>query len=105
METVTRERRDSLIAGFNREAMHLEMRDVYAAADHDGFRKRLAGEPFDPEHEADWWRAWREMMRLSGDGKIQGYELATDRGVIRRSVSAFEAAWDAAIQHSEYTPS
>ena len=175
METVTRERRDSLIAGFNREAMHLEMRDVYAAADHDRFRKWLAGEPFGPEHEADWWRAWREMMRqhreagrilrrlrvvaepvtdyirfewrdaeqlvkagedvrwlprqrastfllpgndvwlfdgeiavfthFSGDGKIQGYELTTDRGVIRRSVSAFEAAGHAAIPHSEYTPS
>ena len=34
MERVTAELRDSLIAGFRREALHLEMRDLYAAADH-----------------------------------------------------------------------
>ena len=34
MERTTAELRDSLIAGFSREALHLEMRDLYAAADH-----------------------------------------------------------------------
>ncbi len=63
METVTRERRDDLIAGFRREALHLEQRDVYAAADHGRFRKWLTGEPPDPAAEAEWWRPWREMMR------------------------------------------
>jgi hypothetical protein len=67
METVTGEQRDALIAGFRREALHLEQRDVYAAADHDRFRKRLAGEPLDPESEAAWWRPWREMMRQHRD--------------------------------------
>jgi hypothetical protein len=43
MERVTAELRDSLIAGFSREALHLEMRDLYAAADHGRFRKWLAG--------------------------------------------------------------
>jgi hypothetical protein len=63
METVTRELRDSLIAGFSREALHLEMRDVYAASDHDRFQKWLAGESPDPAVEAKWWRPWRELMR------------------------------------------
>jgi hypothetical protein len=63
MQRVTGEYRDSLIAGFQREALHLEMRDVYAAADHSRFRRWLAGEAFDPEEEAEWWKPWREMMR------------------------------------------
>lgn len=62
MQRVTGEHRDSLIAGFRREAVHLEMRDVYAAADHSRFRKWLAGETFDPQQEAEWWRPWQEML-------------------------------------------
>ena len=50
MDRVTSELRDSLIAGFAREALHLEMRDFYAAADHSRFRRWLAGEQFDPVH-------------------------------------------------------
>ena len=67
MQRVTGEYRNSLIAGFRREALHLEMRDVYAAADHSRFRKWLAGEQLDPQEEADWWRPWREMMSRHGD--------------------------------------
>ena len=63
MEKVTGEYRDSLIEGFQREALHLEMRDVYAAADHSRFRRWQAGETFDPEQEAEWWRPWRDMMQ------------------------------------------
>jgi hypothetical protein len=67
MQRVTGEYRDSLIEGFLREALHLEMRDVYAAADHSRFRRWIAGESFDPGEEAEWWRPWREMMRRSQD--------------------------------------
>ena len=71
MERVTGELRDSLIAGFAREALHLEMRDVYAAADHSRFRRWLAGERFDPQAEAEWWRPWQEMMhRHRAAGRI-----------------------------------
>src|SRR6266536_1788241 len=63
MKRVTAELRDSLIAGLSREALHLEMRDLYAAADHGRFRTWLAGEPRDPAAEEEWWRPWREMMR------------------------------------------
>ena len=62
MQRVTGEYRDSLIAGFQREALHLEMRDAYAAADHSRFRRWLAGEAFDLEARGQWWRPWREMM-------------------------------------------
>jgi hypothetical protein len=62
VQRVTGEYRDSLIAGFRREALHLEMRDVYAAADHSRFRKWLAGQEFSPDDEAEWWRPWREIM-------------------------------------------
>lgn len=63
MQKVTGEYRDSLIEGFAREALHLEMRDVYAAADHSRFRHWQAGETFAPVQEAEWWRPWRDMMR------------------------------------------
>lgn len=62
MEKVSGEYRDGLIADFTREALHLEMRDTYAAADHSRFRRWQAGEAFDPVQEAEWWRPWREMM-------------------------------------------
>lgn len=67
MQRVTGEYRDSLIAGFQREALHLEMRDTYAAADHSRFRRWLAGEEFDPAEEAEWWRPWRGMMSRHRD--------------------------------------
>jgi hypothetical protein len=175
MQKVTGEYRDSLIAGFRREALHLEMREVYAAADHGRFRRWMAGEQPDARDEARWWAPWREMMRrhqdaghilrrlrvvsepvteyirfewldaaelvkagedvrwlprqrasglllpgndlwcfdgqsivftfLSGDGAVQGYEMATDPGLVGHVVAAFEAAWSAAIPHGEYTPS
>jgi hypothetical protein len=175
METVSREQRDSLIAGFSHQALHLEMRDRYAAADHARFRKWLAGELLDAAAEAEWWQPWRDTMRghraagrtlrrlrvvsepvtdyirfewqdadelvkagedvrwlprqrasavilpvndlwsfdneiivfthLSGDGHIQGYEMTRDPALVTRCLTAFEAAWRAAIPHSEYTPS
>src|ERR1700722_10342923 len=67
MQRVTGEYRDSLIEGFQREALHLEMRDVYAAADHSRFRRWQAGETFDSAEEAEWWRPWRDMMRRHRD--------------------------------------
>ena len=63
METVSREQRDNLIAGFSHQALHLEMRDLYAAADYDRYRKWLAGEPLDAAAEARWWQPWRDTMR------------------------------------------
>jgi hypothetical protein len=54
MERVTGEYRDGLIAGFRREALHLETCDAHAAADHGRFRRWLAGEEPDAEEESAW---------------------------------------------------
>jgi hypothetical protein len=62
MERVTAELRDGLIAGIRDEALHLEMRDRYAALDHGRFRQWLAGKAFDPAAEVEFWRPWTEMM-------------------------------------------
>src|SRR5947209_13312783 len=62
MERGTAELRDGLIAGIRSEALHLEMRDRYAALDHSRFRQWLAGQRFDPVAEAEFWRPWTEMM-------------------------------------------
>jgi hypothetical protein len=72
METITPDQRNNLIATFRHEAIHLEMRDIYATdIERDRFRKWLAGEQLDPAEEAEWWRSWRTMMRASMDaGKI-----------------------------------
>jgi hypothetical protein len=45
------------------------------------------------------------FTHLSGDGVIQGYELTRDLELVVQCVTAFEAAWRAAIPHGEYTPS
>ena len=42
------------------------------------------------------------VQGLSGDGVVQGYELTRDPALVARCVAAFEAAWRAAIPHSEY---
>lgn len=64
MKPITPEQRNSLIASFQEEAVHLEMRDVYATRiEKDRFHRWLSGEALDPAEEAEWWRPWRTMMR------------------------------------------
>ena len=64
MEPISAERRGEFFATFRREAVHLEMRDVYATdIERDRFKTWLRGEPLDPEAEADWWRPWLELMK------------------------------------------
>jgi hypothetical protein len=56
----------------------------------------------------DFWSFDGETVvftHLSGDGAVQGYELTTDSVLVSQCLTAFEAAWSAAIPHSEYTPS
>lgn len=68
METITPEQRNNLIATFKHDAVHLEMRDVYATTvERERFRKWLSGEQLDPVAEAEWWRPWRTMMRANMD--------------------------------------
>jgi hypothetical protein len=63
LKPITEEQRDSFFDTFQREAVHLEMRDVYATdIERSRYRTWLRNEPLDPEAEAEWWRPWREFM-------------------------------------------
>lgn len=63
LKPITKAERKRLLDMFQREAVHLEMRDVYATDIERGrFQTWLKGEPLDPESEAEWWRPWREFM-------------------------------------------
>jgi hypothetical protein len=56
----------------------------------------------------DLWSFDNEIIvftHLSGDGQVQGYELTRDPALVAQCLTAFEAAWRAAIPHGEYTPS
>jgi hypothetical protein len=66
VEPVSEERRDSFLTTYEREALHLEMRDIYATdIERSRFRTWLRGEPLDPESEAEWWQPWFALMRAN----------------------------------------
>ncbi|HZB99968.1 MAG TPA: hypothetical protein VE844_00940, partial [Gammaproteobacteria bacterium] len=68
MEPISAERRRQLLTTFQREVVHLEMRDVYATdVERDRFATWLRGELLDPEAEAEWWRPWFEPMRRNNE--------------------------------------
>lgn len=63
MEPISGDERDKFLSSYRREALHLEMRDIYATdIERDRFSQWLRGEPLDPEAEAEWWRWWFELM-------------------------------------------
>ena len=63
MEPISETQRDQFFTTYQREALHLEMRDVYATEiERDRFRAWLRGEPLDPAEEAEWWRPWFTLM-------------------------------------------
>lgn len=69
MQPISAEKRGKFLAMFRREAVHLEMRDVYATdIEKERFESWLRGEPLDPETEADWWRPWFELMKRHNEG-------------------------------------
>lgn len=54
MEPISAEKRNEFLTAFRREAVHLEMRDVYATdIEKDRFETWIRGEPLDPETEAE----------------------------------------------------
>lgn len=68
MEPISAEKRNQLLTTFRREAVHLEMRDVYATdIERERFRTWLRGEPLDPEAEAEWWQPWFELMKRNNE--------------------------------------
>ena len=63
MEPITEEDRDRFLTSYEREAVHVEMRDVYATdIEKDRFATWQRGEPLDPDSETAWWRPWFELM-------------------------------------------
>ncbi|MGH3830513.1 MAG: DUF6879 family protein [Pseudonocardiaceae bacterium] len=63
MESISEEERDQFFTTFRREAVHLEMRDVYATTiEETRFHTWLSGQPSDPAAEAEWWRPWFKLM-------------------------------------------
>jgi hypothetical protein len=68
LEPISAERRREFLTAFRREAVHLEMRDVYATdVEKKRFETWLRGEPLDPEAEADWWRPWLELTKRNNE--------------------------------------
>jgi hypothetical protein len=63
LEPIAEEDRDRFFTTYAREAVHVEMRDVYTTdIEKDRFRSWLRGETLDPDAEAEWWRPWFELM-------------------------------------------
>ncbi|GAA0426431.1 hypothetical protein Acor_55090 [Acrocarpospora corrugata] len=59
----------------------------------------LPGNPF--------WVFDRRLVRFSlfgGDGQVVGHQFTEDRAVVDLCVAAFEAVWDLAIDHEDYSP-
>jgi hypothetical protein len=71
VEPISAQERRNLLTGCRSEAVHLEMRDIYATeVEKDRFTMWRAGEPLSPEAEATWWRPWLELMHeLKAAGK------------------------------------
>ncbi|MGH3973544.1 MAG: DUF6879 family protein [Pseudonocardiaceae bacterium] len=68
MEPISEDKRDQFLTTFRREAVHLEMRDVYATdIERDRFEIWLRGEPLDARAEAEWWRPWFELMKRNNE--------------------------------------
>lgn len=64
VEPISEEARDHFLTTFEREALHLEMRDIYATdIEKTRFQSWLRGQPLDPDTEAQWWQPWFELMR------------------------------------------
>jgi hypothetical protein len=68
LEPIPEEERDRFLTTFTYEAVHVEMRDVYATdVEKDRFATWRRGEPLDPASEAEWWSPWFELMRRNNE--------------------------------------
>lgn len=64
MEQITEAHRDTYLTAYRREAVHLEMRDIYSTdIERDRFRRWQEHETLDPAEEAEWWRPWLTLMK------------------------------------------
>lgn len=95
--SITKEKRNQFLATFRREAVHLEIRDVYATdIERDRFATWLRGEPLEPDAEAEWWRPWLEVMKRNTEA---GKTLRRLR-IVSEPVRMFDGCPDAVRQSS-----
>lgn len=81
MQPISADERRQLLTTFQREAVHLEMRDVYATEiERDRFQTWLRGEPLDPEAETEWWRPWFEPMKRNNEAgrALRGLRIVSE---------------------------
>ncbi|MCD0450579.1 hypothetical protein LO762_15470 [Actinocorallia sp. API 0066] len=72
MESISADDRDELLRTFREEALHLELRDVYATngGEVDKFAAWKAGEPWDEADYRAWMRPWCDRIRAdTANGK------------------------------------
>jgi hypothetical protein len=63
VEPISEQRRDKFLTTFQHEAVHLEMRDIYATSiEKDRFATWRQGQPLDPHTESAWWQPWFDLM-------------------------------------------
>jgi hypothetical protein len=64
VELITSDQRDELLATFERDAFHLELRDAYHVANEDDpFKRWLNGDPDDRTWQRPWLSRVREARR------------------------------------------
>lgn len=71
MEQIAEAHRDTYLAAYRHEAVHLEMRDIYSTdIEKDRFARWRGHESLDPDEEVEWWRPWLALMKdNTGKGK------------------------------------
>jgi hypothetical protein len=91
LEPIAEADRDNLLTTYEHEAVHVEMRDVYATdIEKSRFQTWLRGEPLDPESEAEWWRPWFELM---GNNRRAGKVLRRLRIISEPVTSYIRFEW------------
>jgi hypothetical protein len=91
MRSMTEERFERLLATFEREAVHLEMRDAYGTAvELPHLAKWVAGEPDDLE----WLQGWCATLR---DGAAHGKSVRRAR-IVSEPLSDYQQ-WSFSIAH------
>ena len=109
MEPISEAERDGYFTAYRREALHFEMRDIYATdIERDRFATWLRGEPLDKQAEAEWWRPWFEGY---GEPDIDLFRLvllttgsgAARRGAMLRRLLA-SGTWDDLLDVSALHP-
>ncbi|QEV18453.1 DUF6879 family protein [Streptomyces alboniger] len=115
-----------LLGQCERSAVHLELRDSYAATER--FEAWKRGERIKWEDRESWWHPYDQLIadavargvvirrarvvsepvseyihwELSGDGAVVEDEITADPEAVKLCFAAFETVWERAIPHHQY---